>query len=674
MSSRTFSYSTRLPFSNRLERRTTQFAFGGLGAILPAQFNKSKTVSKSKSKVVKKKKKKTPIQKGRYGRLMRILKICIPGLFSYEAALLLTQSFVLVSRSLLSMRIARKGGDGLSAVLKRDVFGFLSCLCDFWLCGVTASVINSALKYLTNCITVSFRERLTRHIHDRYLENRNFYKAAVLRNLGIELDNADQRIVDDLQKFTKTASDLFSRTFKPLLDVVLNTQRMAENMGYSGLITLYTYFTLSGFIVRALSPPFSRMIAEQQMHEGNFRRLHSRLITNAEEIAFLEGSNREKQILNEQLGRVTAFNSSFFAKQFKQGIFDQYFLKYNASMIGWPVLALPFLLRRSKTSDVAEIAARYRESDTLIQNASSSVGDLLMIYKKVQRLFGYADRVTQLLEAVSSSSSSNLSSEKKTAEEKSSTSLNDTIRFEDVTIHTPEINNPRLLLKSLNLKIEQHQNILVTGANGAGKTSLFRCLAGLWEPTNGHVIRPENDRVSLFYVPQRPYLVCGTLRDQVTYPLKVSSNDDCDEDVLKCLEMVGLRDRFVSNDRTGLDRKEFDWGDVLSGGEQQRVGLARLYYHRPRFAVLDEATSAINADEEGRFYEHLSNMGITVFSIAHRLELQRFHQQRLHFLADGTGRYKLLTIPSEYKTLRERRSWWNARNRELLSMSSAAAK
>ena len=630
-------------------------------------------MSKSKSKVVKKKKKKTPIQKGRYGRLMRILKICIPGVFSYEAALLLTQSFVLVSRSLLSMRIARKGGDGLSAVLKRDVFGFLSCLCDFWLCGVTASVINSALKYLTNCITVSFRERLTRHIHDRYLENRNFYKAAVLRNLGTELDNADQRIVDDLQKFTKTASDLFSRTFKPLLDVVLNTQRMAENMGYSGLITLYSYFTLSGFVVRALSPPFSRMIAEQQMHEGNFRRLHSRLITNAEEIAFLEGSNREKQILNEQLGRVTAFNSSFFAKQFKQGIFDQYFLKYNASMIGWPVLALPFLLRRSKTSDVAEIAARYRESDTLIQNASSSVGDLLMIYKKVQRLFGYADRVTQLLEAVSSSSSSsNLSSDNKTAEEKS-TSFDDTIRFEDVTIHTPEINNPRLLLKSLNLKIEQHQNILVTGANGAGKTSLFRCLAGLWEPTNGHVIRPENDRVSLFYVPQRPYLVCGTLRDQVTYPLKVSSNDDCDEDVLKCLEMVGLRDRFVSNDRTGLDRKEFDWGDVLSGGEQQRVGLARLYYHRPRFAVLDEATSAINADEEGRFYEHLSNMGITVFSIAHRLELQRFHQQRLHFLADGTGRYKLLTIPSEYKTLRERRSWWNARNRELLSMSSSAA-
>jgi ATP-binding cassette, subfamily D (ALD), member 3 len=707
-------------------------AFGGLGAILPSQFRKSSKFKKSKEKaLVRKRKPKKVVAEGgrskkkqsRFQRLLRILKICIPGMCSYEAALLVTQSFVLVSRSLLSMRIARKGGDGLSAVLKRDIFGFLTCLCDFWLCGVTASVVNSALKYLTNCITVSFRERLTRYIHDRYLENRNFYKASVLRNLDADLDNADQRIVDDLQKFTKTASDLFSRTFKPLLDVVLNTHRyvlyysltsssqhththicthvcrMAENMGYTGLITLYTYFTFSGFIVRAISPPFSRMIAEQQMHEGNFRRLHSRLIANAEEIAFLEGSQREKQILNEQLGKVTAFNSTFFAQQFRQGICDQYFLKYNASMIGWPVLALPFLLRRSKTRDVAEIAAyvsivlftfspgysthvliyhththththrRYRESDTLIQNASSSVGDLLMIYKKVQRLFGYSDRVTQLLEAVSSSSSksslasftTNIDDEKK---------KENTIRFEDVTIHTPELKNARLLLKSLNLKIEEHQNILVTGANGAGKTSLFRCLAGLWEPTSGTVIRPQNDRVSLFYVPQRPYLVCGTLRDQVTYP---SKSNERDADVLKCLEMVGLRDRFAS-DRSGLDRKEFDWSDVLSGGEQQRIGLARLYFHRPKFAVLDEATSAINADEEGTFYDHLENMGITVFSIAHRLELQRFHQQRLHFLADGTGRYKLLTCPSDLRSNRERQKWWDERGRELLRLTSSSSK
>ena len=134
-----------------------------------------------------------------------------------------------------------------------------------------------------------------------------------------------------------------------------------------------------------------------QVHEGNFRRLHTRLIANAEEIAFLDGAKREKELLNEQLGSVASYNSWYFWKQMKQGMVDQYFLKYFASIIGWPVLALPFLFRKAG-GDVAEVAARYRESDTLIQTASSSLGDLLMLYKKVQRLLGFTDRVMELLD------------------------------------------------------------------------------------------------------------------------------------------------------------------------------------------------------------------------------------------------------------------------------------
>ena len=88
----------------------------------------------------------------------------------------------------------------------------------------------------------------------------------------------------------------------------------------------------------------------------------------------------------------------------------------------------------------------------------------------------------------------------------------------------------------------------------------------------------------------------------------------------------------------------YDWADVLSGGEKQRVGLARLYFHKPSYAVLDEATSAINPDEEGAFYHHLGTLGITAFSIAHRMELKRFHHQHLHFHADGTGGWTMSRI------------------------------
>ena len=138
---------------------------------------------------------------------------------------------------------------------------FATCLTDFFVTGLAAAVVNSGIKFLTNAVTVAFRRRLTEYVHSRYLAHRNYYRAAVLR-LG-NLDNADARIVEDLNQFCSTAADLFSRTFKPALDVLLSTQRMGASMGYGGLALLYGYFIASGAAVRFVSPPIPRLTAEQ---------------------------------------------------------------------------------------------------------------------------------------------------------------------------------------------------------------------------------------------------------------------------------------------------------------------------------------------------------------------------------------------------------------------------
>lgn len=578
-------------------------------------------------------------------RIAFILRIVVPSLKSEEAMLLTIQSLMLVSRSFISLRIARKGGDGLQAVMERSWKKFFFVLGDFFVSGVAASVVNSALKYLTNSITVAFRRRLTAYVHERYLADRAYYHAGVLR-VG-NLDNADQRIAEDLNQFCHTAADLFGRTFKPLLDVVLSTARMGENMGYGGLAVLYSYFFASGAVIRAVSPPFGEYIARTQRLEGDFRRMHSRLITHAEEVAFLDGAERERGILDAKLESTTTWSQFYFYLQFKQGVVDQYFVKYFASMIGWPVLAFPFLASSGARSG-SEIAARYRESDTLIQSASSSIGDLMMVYKKLQRLAGFTARVAELLEAVDSRGEGR--GESTTEAEASSvgagvisSSEEYGVRFDRVTVYAPD---GRLLVKEVNLALDPGENLFVTGANGAGKTSLFRVLAGLWKPSSGTVYRPDvtsdaADGFRVFYVPQRPYLVNGSLRDQVMYPLPGDSARDAD--VLEALSRVNLLKLVRANPR-GLDRAPHDWADVLSGGEKQRVGLARLYFHKPRYAVLDEATSAINPDEEGAFYAHLGALGITAFSIAHRMELKRFHHKHLHFHADGTGGWTLKKI------------------------------
>ena len=622
--------------------------------------NKDDAVTTTTTMMKKKERGSAAVDKQFMNNLAQLGKIVLPSWRCKSVFLLSTQTVMLISRSYISLRIARKGGEGLQAVMERSWNHFLFVLADFYVCGIAASVVNSSLKYLTNSITVNFRHNLTKHVHEKYLSNRQYYKHAVLRKGN--LDNADQRITDDLNMWCATSADLFSRTFKPLLDVILSTKRMSESMGYKGLTILYSYFFFSGHVIRFFSPPFSNYIQETQKKEGDFRRSHSRLISHAEEVAFLDGAEREKDILNGKLNQLTAWSQYYFFRQFIQGVLDQYFIKYGASMIGWPVLAFPFLL--AKDMEEKELVARYREADTLIQNASSSIGDLLMVYKKLQKLSGFTSRVVDLLHSVESGEGEE--EEGKEMETKNNgivqtSSNDDEIEFQNVTVFSPD---NRLLIKDVSLKIKRGESLFITGANGAGKTSLFRVLAGLWKASEGVVLRPRNGLKSikseggegddnavssLFYVPQRPYLVTGSLRDQILYPAKQKSEEDefdkDDERILECLARVNLVKLLKKGDRNvGLDRTEHDWNDVLSGGEKQRIGLARLYFHAPRFAILDEATSAINPDEEGALYEEFEKNNITVFSIAHRMELKRFHKKHLHFKADGKGNWTLKKI------------------------------
>ena len=622
--------------------------------------NKDDALTTTTTMMKKKERSSAAVDKQFMNNLAQLGKIVLPSWRCKSVFLLSTQTVMLISRSYISLRIARKGGEGLQAVMERSWNHFLFVLADFYVCGIAASVVNSSLKYLTNSITVNFRHNLTKHVHEKYLSNRQYYKHAVLRKGN--LDNADQRITDDLNMWCATSADLFSRTFKPLLDVILSTKRMSESMGYKGLTILYSYFFFSGHVIRFFSPPFSNYIQETQKKEGDFRRSHSRLISHAEEVAFLDGTEREKEILNGKLNQLTAWSQYYFFRQFIQGVLDQYFIKYGASMIGWPVLAFPFLL--AKDMEEKELVARYREADTLIQNASSSIGDLLMVYKKLQKLSGFTSRVVDLLHSVESGEGEEEEGKEMVTKNNGivqTSSNDDEIEFQNVTVFSPD---NRLLIKDVSLKIKRGESLFITGANGAGKTSLFRVLAGLWKASEGVVLRPRNGLKSikseggegddnavssLFYVPQRPYLVTGSLRDQILYPAKQKSEEDefdkDDERILECLARVNLVKLLKKGDRNvGLDRTEHDWNDVLSGGEKQRIGLARLYFHAPRFAILDEATSAINPDEEGALYEEFEKNNITVFSIAHRMELKRFHKKHLHFKADGKGNWTLKKI------------------------------
>ncbi|XP_044770502.1 ATP-binding cassette sub-family D member 3 isoform X3 [Neomonachus schauinslandi] len=214
------------------------------------------------------------------------------------------------------------------------------------------------------------------------------------------------------------------------------------------------------------------------------------------------------------------------------------------------------------------------------------------------------------------------------------------IKFDHVPLATP---NGDILIRDLNFEVRSGANVLICGPNGCGKSSLFRVLGELWPLFGGCLTKPE--RGKLFYVPQRPYMTLGTLRDQVIYP------DGREDQKRKGISDLVLKE-YLDNVQLGhiLEREGGwdsvqDWMDVLSGGEKQRMAMARLFYHKPQFAILDECTSAVSVDVEGYIYSHCRKVGITLFTVSHRKSLWKHHEYYLHM--DGRGNYEFKQITED---------------------------
>lgn len=192
-------------------------------------------------------------------------------------------------------------------------------------------------------------------------------------------------------------------------------------------------------------------------------------------------------------------------------------------------------------------------------------------------------------------------------------------------------------------------NCIVSGPNGCGKSSSFRILGQLWPLFGGKLHRPKIDK--LFYIPQRPYLPNGTLRDQIIYPHLELANGYSDKDILGLMDEVQLG--YMATREGGLDSVN-NWNDVFSGGEKQRIAIARLFYHKPQFAILDECTSAINLEDEHILYSKARDLNVTLFTISHRQSLFKFHDYYLKF--DGFGGWSFKKLTSEQKGLSEAKS------------------
>ena len=212
----------------------------------------------------------------------------------------------------------------------------------------------------------------------------------------------------------------------------------------------------------------------------------------------------------------------------------------------------------------------------------------------------------------------------------------DGVSLSHVYLNRPQLDSagkmrqePQVL--GLDWHIEKGDRWLVTGVSGSGKSTILRAVSGLWFYGKGRIEMPADKTV---FLPQRPYFPIASLRDALSYPQ--SCDVFSDEAFLSVLEMSQLSHLKSRLSESG------NWGQMLSGGEQQRLALARVFLVRPEYLFLDEATSALDTTNEAALYATLLEFlpHITLISISHHTQLSHYHSRGLTLVADPIGGFK----------------------------------
>ena len=468
--------------------------------------------------------------------------IMVPRWGSKETGLLMSHAVFLMLRTYLSLLIARLDGEIVRDLVAGKGRAFIWGILKWCGIGTLASYTNAMIKFLQSKVSIAFRTRLTRYIHDLYLtENNNYYK---LMNMdgGIG-QGADQFITQDLTLFCSAAAALYSSMGKPLVDLFVFNYQLYRSLGPLALSGILTGYFSTAVVLRKVSPPFGKLKAVEGKKEGDFRGLHSRLLANAEEISFYGGADIERVFLMRSFKDLLRWMEGIYNLKIRYNILEDIILKYAWSAFGYLITSLPVFLPAwgglggsMELVDVPEAIGRERSrmkdfitNKRLMLSLADAGGRMMYSIKDISELAGYTSRVYSLVSTLHRVHANSYYFPRGSYPELYSladvqgTIHNgfDGVRLEQVPIVAPSLYplGGDELLESLSFIVHSGDHLLISGPNGIGKSAIARIVAGLWPVYRGLVSRPRRfGQDGIMFVPQRPYLSVGTLRDQVIYP------------------------------------------------------------------------------------------------------------------------------------------------------------
>ena len=511
--------------------------------------------------------------------------------------------------------------------------------------------------YLTQLLQVRWRAWMTRDLMHRWLSGHAFYRMELGRYLGPAPDdtqapalptpgqrvpdNPDQRLQEDVNLFTSQTVGL-SMGF--LNAVVTLVSFVGILWGLSGSFALNlggSHYTIPGFMVwmavlyctvgsvltHFIGRPLIGLNFEQQRREANFRHHLVRVREYSEAIALDKGERVEEQNLDTRFSAVLANYLKLIAKQ-KQ-------LVGFTNLFGQAAVVFPLLIAAPRYFSGAIQMGELMQIASAFDRVQSALSWFVDNYDSLAAWRATTERLTSFEAALSMSNSASALIASTSAATESGANGAGAIAAHALTLQLPD---GATLVRGAELSAAPGQHTLIQGPSGSGKSTLLRALAGIWPWASGRVTLPAGTMV----IPQRPYFPDGALRDALAYPEPTERYTDAQlKAALDDALLPGLVDR--------LDERD-NWTQKLSGGEQQRLAIARVLLKQPAWVLADEATAALDIPAERTLYDRLKALtergGGAMISIAHRPSVAAFHDRRWQFEPQGSdagARYRVVT-------------------------------
>eukprot|EP00759_Apiculatamorpha_spiralis_P007714 PhF_6_TR1490/c0_g1_i1/m.2692/K15628/PXA; ATP-binding cassette, subfamily D (ALD), peroxisomal long-chain fatty acid import protein len=599
---------------------------------------------------------------GAFGALRRMIRIALPSVWSKEG--MGTTIFVLLFgiKAFLSVQRSRADGAVLETFIRKG--NLSAALLNLLGLSLINAAVGGAIEHMRFYLIAVYRERLTKYFHKRFYERYTYYYGTVLDD---RIVGSDTYITNYCHEFAEHFAEMPYYFLMPFFEAMTSLYVMGKEIGVASTSQIISVVLLSLGMLQYLTPPFGKIHAALLNREEDFRRLHTEVMANVEQVALHNGGSFMRNRLDSAFTSVrTVMQHMALAK----GHFQM--LEMGISSL-WDVvgfIACQNVKHETSSNVLTTIVVQRR----VISDFHNAIKALVINIKELSHMSEFTDKLAHFDQVIdelvkgefqknpdprfvlddgsvqipskedyTGPADSPASPQSSFFLEPEKTNVTPLIEFKDVDVSTP---NGVLLVSGLNLHMHLDDNWVITGPNGCGKSSILRVLSGIWLPSRGIVC--TQPIVDLYFLPQQAFMASNcTLLEQISFP---------ESDVVPCADLV-QRVREALTLATGLGiitevfgdwdhpiigqnletcDRTFEWNS-LSGGQQQKMSLTRLFFHsrksqergRVPVAVMDESTSQMDQEAESILFANLKAKHIQLVSSTHRPEVVKYHENRL---------------------------------------------